>query len=239
MREWTQFETAIRGNGDNGCKWVTSKELNTKLLECSCKPNSLNADFPTITMQLGVYNNMHEFTIDPSMYMLYENRRVPGDYCQYNNNEDYSNIKTCTVGFTSCDNEDNKWILGSLFNRAHFSMYEVRAKHSRIGFLDNGSRILPSIILADISDGAIIWILLSCTLGFIFLLICFMCMFRACCSEKSTIIVPPIVMPPKKPSPVEPFIDPISDTSTDLALQHGDNYCHLCGKNHIDMCRNT
>ena len=86
-------------------------------------------------MDLGVNGKNHMFDLDPSMYMLYKNIDNPGDFCP---SKDYSDIKTCIVSFTPRADEDNKWVLGSLFNRAHLSIYEVRGKHSRIGFINNG-----------------------------------------------------------------------------------------------------
>ena len=107
----------------------------------------------------------------------------------------------CVVSFTPCVDSKNKWVLGNLFNRAYFQIYEVKTRYSRIGFLNNYSRLLTPIVLSDTSGGSIIWILLAVTLSAIASMICCICLFRACSLEKKIINVK-VNQPPKKvPTP--------------------------------------
>jgi len=94
------FEAAICK--DFSCNWQKTQEYNNaKALACACNPHTLDADFPTLQLNLGIGERSHNIRLRPSDYMI-QNRNL------------------CTVSFTPRSDLNNTWVLGNLFNRVHF-----------------------------------------------------------------------------------------------------------------------
>lgn len=152
--------------------------------------------------------------------------------------------KPCIVSFTPNFARADKWVLGNSFNRAFFSIYDVRKTGNRIGFIGTGglTKLGPSIMLADTHPGgAIFGIVIAVTLGAIALLICCVCCFRAC-SERKHFTVPPLNMPKKPASPIyspRPYsivsVGPPKQAAKVMHDENDDLWCALCGRHHADM----